>query len=256
MSEPSFTRVQRDFAAHLRDPQRHAAPDDVEDRRLQIYRDLFYNNVAGFLSGGFPVLHELLPEKRWHALVRAFFARHVSESPYFVDIPAEFVGFLADEFEPADDDPPFLWALAHYEWMELVADIALEEIPHSGFNPGGDLLRGAPVLSPLVYVLHYDWPVHRISADFQPLTPEPVWLLVYRDAEDRVRFMEINAVTARLLTLLQEDNRRTGADVLAQIAGELGSPEVEKIQAFGRETLETLRTRDIVLGTRIQDVSD
>lgn len=254
MSEPSFIRAQRDFAAHLRDPDKNAAPRDVEERRLKIYRDLFYNNVAGFLGSGFPVLHELLPEKRWHALVRAFFACHVSESPYFVDIPAEFVRFLSDECEPAEEDPPFMPALAHYEWMELVADIARDEIPQTGFNPRGDLLRGVPLLSPLVYVLHYDWPVHRISPDFRPETPEPVWLLVYRDAGDRVRFMEINAVTARLLTLLQEGDRRTGAEVLEQIAGELGAPEVERIQAFGRETLETLRERDIVLGTRMDSL--
>ena len=34
---------------------------------------------------------------------------------------------------------------------------------------------------------------------------QPEWLLVYRNAEDRVAFMEINAVTARLLALMEDD---------------------------------------------------
>lgn len=251
MNDPAFIRVERDFAAHLRNPEQVSAPADIEDRRLQIYRDLVYNNVAGFLDSGFPVLKSILPSQRWHEIVRDFLACHVSESPYFVDIPAEFLDYLDREFEAADGDPPFLHELAHYEWMELVVDISREEIPRTAVKAAGDLLEGIPVVSPLVHVLAYDWPVHHISADFQPEQPleQPVWLLIYRDSEDEVRFMEINAVTARLLALLQDNNERCGRAVLEQIATELGASDSGPIISFGHETLENLRTRDIVPGT-------
>lgn len=253
MSEPEFIRAQRAFAAHLRDPERHPAPADVEDRRLQIYRDLFFNNVNNFISNGFPVLKSLLSASRWQRLVRDFFRDHGAESPYFVDIPREFVTWLSEAFEPEEGDPPFLLELAHYEWMELVLDVSREEIPRTGFNSDGDLLQGAPLLSPLVCVLSYSYPVHRIGPSFQPEVPgeQPVWLLVYRDGGYRVQFMEINAVTARLLTLMQEDGRRTGRALLEQIAGELPGADRHQVLHFGAETLARLRERDIVLGTRL-----
>ncbi len=256
MKEEGFIRVERKFAAHLRDPQRVEAPDDIEDRRVQIYRDLVYNNVAGFLDSGFPVLRSILPEQRWQEIVRDFLARHISGSPYFVDIPAEFLDYLDREFQAADEDPPFLRELAHYEWMELVVDISREEIPTEDVNTEGDLVEGIPVVSPLVHVLTYDWPVHHISADYQPQQPleQPVWLLIYRDSEDDVRFMEINAVTARLLALLDEDRTRSGRHVLEQIAAELGAADTGPIINFGLETLENLRARDIVPGT--VDITD
>lgn len=251
MSEETFIRVQRDFAAHLRDPAHVDPPGDIEERRLQIYRDLVYNNVAGFLENGFPVLRSLLDEQRWHELVRDFLARHESHSPYFVDVPAEFLEYLDTELVPAESDPGFLQDLAHYEWLELVADTSREEFPVEGVNPEGDLLDGVPRVSPLVHVVAYDWPVHRISADYQPSEPleQPVWLVVYRDSADQVRFMEINAVTARLLALLEDETERNGRAVLEQIATELGAADPDPIIRFGRQTLENLHERDIVPGT-------
>ena len=49
MNSPTFKKHQYEFTAHIRDPERNARPDGIEDRRMGIYRDLFYNNVEGFL---------------------------------------------------------------------------------------------------------------------------------------------------------------------------------------------------------------
>ncbi|NNG12205.1 MAG: DUF2063 domain-containing protein, partial [Halobacteria archaeon] len=57
---PDFIRRQYEFAAHIRDPKHQPAPADVEDRRMGIYRELFYNNVEGFIAGTFPVLRRIL----------------------------------------------------------------------------------------------------------------------------------------------------------------------------------------------------
>ena len=57
---PDFQKLQYAFAAHLRDPAAHPAPAGIEDRRLQIYRELFYNNVEGLLASNFPVIRRVL----------------------------------------------------------------------------------------------------------------------------------------------------------------------------------------------------
>ena len=63
--------------------------------------------------------------------------------------------------------------------------------------------------------------------------------------------MEINAVTARLLELLQDEaNIATGGELLAQIAGEIKHPDPQAVSDGGKDVLADLHDRDIILGTR------
>ena len=56
LHDPALRAQQDALAAHIRDPENVAAPAGVEERRLKIYRELFFNNVEGLLAGNFPVL--------------------------------------------------------------------------------------------------------------------------------------------------------------------------------------------------------
>jgi hypothetical protein len=256
MTEPHFQALQRRFAAHLRDPARQPAPAGLEERRLRIYRELFYNNVEDFLANAFPVLRKLSSDAVWHARVRDFYARHRCQDPQFSGIAQEFLDFLEHERGAHADDPPFLRELAHYEWVELALAIAEEPAPGDTdtgpVDPQGDLLGGRPLLSPLAWPQAYLWPVHRIGPAHQPHTPplEPTYLVVYRNREDEVRFMELNAVSARLLQLIEEQPQASGRERLLQIAAELGHPDPDRVVEEGTIILDELRARDILLGTQ------
>lgn len=258
MSAPppeNLRAAQQAFAAHLRDPQANAAPADVEERRLKIYRELFYNNVEDFLAHAFPVLRKISEDAAWHARIRDFYARHGSQAPQFYRLAEEFLDFLENERGPHPDDPPFLAELAHYEWTELALSIAEDDPTPTLADPNGDPLEAPPVVSPLAWTLSYAWPVHRIGPEHRPSTPpgQPVYLVVYRTRQDEVRFMEINAVTARLLQLIEDKPDAGGRELLVQIARELSHPQPQAIVDAGREMLASLRERDIVLGTRRAD---
>lgn len=253
MSGPAdFHRLQYAFAAHLRDPAANPPPPGIEERRLAIYRELFFNNVENFASRFFPVLRSLYRDDDWRALVRDFFARHRCRTPYFLEIAEEFLGYLAAGRVPQPCDPPFARELAHYEWLELVVDVADEEIPADGYDPAGDLLAGAPLLTPVLVTGAYHWPVHRVAAGELPSAPlaTPVFLAVYRDRGDTVRFLELNAVAARLLDLLREHPGAAGRDIALRVAAELQHGDPESVVAGARDLLEMLRARDIVLGSR------
>lgn len=237
------------FAAHIRNPQKHPAPEDIEDRRMGIYRELFFNNVAGFISNGFPILKKLYTEEQWDRLARDFFERHHCHTPLFLGISREFLEYLQNEHEPQPEDPPFLLELAHYEWVELALSVDENEIPTIGFDPEGDLLEGRPLLSPLAWPLSYHWPVHRIGPDFRPDTEEPTHLLVYRNQEDEVGFIELNPVTARLLELLQEQPEASGRTLMEQIARELNHPDPAVVLQGGEQVLNELRRQGVILGT-------
>jgi hypothetical protein len=250
--ERRLEELQRRFAAHLRDPAGAAPPADVEDRRLAVYRELFFNNVSGLLAGTFPVLHAVLGPERWRRLARDFYRDHRSHTPLFLEIPREFLDYVAGERSPAADDPPFLGELAHYEWVELALAIEEQELDSLRVDPAGDLLAGVPVLSPLAWPLAYRFPVHRLGPDFQPSEPpaQPSFYVARRDRSEQVGFLHVNAVTLRLVERLQQHPDLTGAAQLEALAGELPQLARESVLAGGGAALTELRAADVVLGTR------
>ena len=248
---PAFIRRQYEFAAHIRDPEHHPRPADVEERRMAIYRELFFNNVEGFLASSFPVLRSLFDDTTWTALARDFFAHHECHTPLFLEIPREFLHYLEQEREAREEDPPFLYELAHYEWLELALAVAEDPDPETGIDPDGNLLEGHPRLSALAWAFRYEYPVHRISPEFRPDAPEPdgVFLLVYRDADDEVHFLELNPVSARLFALLRDEPALSGGAALEQIAAELGHARPKLVLEGGLAILDQWRARGILWGT-------
>jgi len=246
----SFKDWQYAFTSHIRDPENVPSPEGLEARRIKIYSDLFYNNVEGFISSSFPVLRTLYNDDDWHTLVRDYFKNHENHTPYFLELAQEFLDYLKNEREANDNDFPFMLELAHYEWVELALSIDETDIDISTIDADGDLLEGHPVVSPLAWPLSYSFEVHKISEDHIPTQAgtQATHLIVYRDTEDEVRFMEINAVTARLLYLLNEDSSLTGQSALQQISEELQHPQPDAVINGGLDTLNELKERNIILG--------
>jgi len=250
-STDDLRRTQYEFSRYLRNPEQAAAPAGIEARRLNLYRQVFYNNIESFISTGFPVLRSLTSTEKWHRMVQDFFANYRCQSPYFLEISQQFLDFLLTAREAEADDLPFLHELAHYEWVELAVETDTDDIPSTGFDPAGDLVQGRPLLSPLASVLHYDYPVHRINPDYQPLQAPatPTVLIVYRDQTDRVRFIEINLVTARLLRVLEENPDFTGLQAIQALASELPALDLDAVLRGGGQALQHLHSCGVILGT-------
>jgi hypothetical protein len=233
------------MARYLRDPDKEPAPAGVEPRRLKIYQDLVYNNIEGFISGGFPVLRSLYEDADWHGLVRAFIDQHRCHTPYFLEISQEFIQFLLETHTLRDCDPPFMAELAHYEWVELALDVSQEVLPEP--SAVENVLAAVPGLSPLAWLLSYHYPVQRIGPGFRPTeATDPTYLVVYRNRLDHVCFMELNAATARLLELVRDNSGDSAAEVLGRLAAELGMTE-DAMLAFGPAQLEQMIEQSVVL---------
>lgn len=247
---------QHEFAAHLRNPAANPAPADIEDRRMAIYRDLFIGNVTRFLANSFPVLADMLGEDRWALLIRDFYSTHNSRSPLFPDLPKELLDYLATErncnlHSDPEVDPPFLYDLAHYEWAETGLALAEDPVTDPAINPHGDLLELHPVTSALAWLFSYNYPVNEIGKGNWPTAPaaEPCYYLLYRDAADKVQFIRLNMVSARLFELLESDMRMSGRDALLRIAAELQHPDPDRVVGDGYGFLKQWRERNIILGT-------
>jgi len=245
---PRFQQLQRDLAAHLRDPDTHPAPTGVEERRIRIYRELIYNNLEGFLSSGFPVIRSLYDDTAWHALVRDFLRSHRAHTPYFLEIGREFVSWLQEARTPREQDPPFLAEMAHYEYVEVALSVAEAPADWQPLEGNADLLQTRPRLSPLAWLLGYRFPVHRIGPQLRPQQPSdaPHHLLVHRTAEDGIAFLELNPVTAHLVFRIQNNEGDTAQGLLEQIAAELGHGDPQVVIRGGLEILGELRGRGVL----------
>ncbi len=219
---------------------------------MAIYRGLLYRNVESFLANSFPVLRKVLRDDEWHSLMREYFKNHRSRTPLFPRMPQEFLQYLQENKDTAEGLYPFLLELAHYEWVELALSVDTREIRQDGIDADGDLLSGIPVLNELSWSLAYGYPVHRIGPDNLPAEKpaQPTCLLVYRDSRDSVRFIELNPLAARLVDCLrQNDDKKTGRDILTDIAGEIAHPDPEIVVNGGCAILEDMHGKQIVLGT-------
>lgn len=246
-----FRKLQQQFASYIRDPKSNPAPEGIEERRLNIYRELFFNNVAGFLSNTFPVLKSIVGEKYWSEIARDFYASHACTSPLFSEIPQEFISYLQDERQAHPDDPAFMLELAHYEWIEMAVAISNEDDTMPAVDPNGDLMTSHPVLSPVMHNLSYRFPVHRISIDYQPLQAgdDLTHLVVFRNRQDEVNFLEINEVTQHLIEILKQNPDATGLDAVTMITEALQHPQPDMVKQAGKDLLYELRHKDVIIGT-------
>ncbi|SJM93422.1 DNA-binding domain-containing protein [Crenothrix polyspora] len=241
-----FKAKQQEFTAYIRNPSSNPIPLGLKKNRMLMYRELFFNNVEGFLVGNFPVIRRLLNDEQWLALAQDFFANHHSTTPYFVEIPEEFINYLQNERHNLED-LPFLLELAHYEWVEMAVSIAKTSIIANA-DDLTDILNKILQVSPLAWPLAYSFPVHKISPQFIPLTAptQPSFLVVYRDKNDDVHFLEITPVTYRLLEIAQENNGATVEACLLQVAQESPTIAAEQIINTGLQILHELAKKNIV----------
>ena len=106
--------------------------------------------------------------------------------------------------------------MAHYEYAELALRVSTDENDTDNVDADGDLLADTPIKSSLAWAFAYNYPVHRISVDYLPdaRSEQPTYLALYRRSDDKVRFLELNAVTAALLDAVTENELGLSGEAL------------------------------------------
>jgi len=241
-----FKSKQAEFSAYIRNPDTNPCPNDVKPERMQVYRDLFFNNIESFLSSNFPVLHSLFTQETWQQLVQDFFEHHPCTTPYFAEIPEEFLLYVQNERTASETDFPFLLELAHYEWVEMALSVSTNNLPPAKPSASPLQLDDKISLSALAWPLAYQFPVHKISPEYLPFqAPEDAsYLVVYRNQEDEVNFIELAAMSFQLLQALQEKNPISVSDYLSHVLADNNS---EALQAMALDALQKFVDKQIIL---------
>ncbi|MSP86418.1 MAG: DUF2063 domain-containing protein [Methylotenera sp.] len=250
---PSFQQYQQAFTAYIRDPINQPRPQNVNAKRMDVYKDIVFNNLFEYVSACFPVAQKVLGKRAWLKLIRGFFREHSANSPIFREIPEEFLSYLSQEHLLVREKlPPYLVSLCHYEWVELIVstipDLQTDaNLNKRTINPVGDLLEYQPAFTPTMQLLNYQYAVQKISPSYKPKDQVMTLLLVYRNAEYLVEFVELNPVTYRLIELLQQEGT-TSKQALTVIANELGQLPPESVTQFGLEMLNNLSKQGVIIG--------
>jgi uncharacterized protein len=233
------------FTRHIRDPQNTKAPAGVSERGMAVYTEIVFNNIESSVVACFPVLKKILGEEVWLQLVRDFFIHQPCTTPIFREIPEAFLAYI----NRVSGLPPYVQNLAHYEWVELYLAYADETIDWAKIDAGADLLDSPVAFVPAMALLSYDYPVHQISPENIPASPleTPVSLLVFRDAVDEVKFIELNQMTAALIEDLQ-DGQLTARQALIGIASVMKFADIDAIVDFGLDVLNDLKSQGAILG--------
>lgn len=189
-----FQQVQQDFCQWLRDPAPalSTSVQGVAVDRMQVYRELLFNNVVSFIDMVFPVARSLLQPEEWEGLQQAFFSRARCQSPFYLDISKEFLDYLQQEPPGLLSAYPWLIELLHVEWMELHVEVAPFNWPDSQHILQLDALPDLDsdtmlAFSIPLWVLAYRWPVYhwREGMTLANIQETPGFIMVWRDTADQ-----------------------------------------------------------------------
>jgi uncharacterized protein len=246
----AFQDLQRQFLAHLRNPEQQPLPTGFDQQGSALYVDLLYNKFNDSLTTCFPVTYAILGETVWQQLLKDFIAEHRCLSPYYRQIPDEFVQYLQNERQVIND-PPFLSELAHFEWIELALSIAEAEPVVSESLSDAQLMEAVLVFTPAIKLLHYVWPVQQINRAYQPAEPPLVatHILGFRDAADHVQFIALNPATASLVLQLQ--NKYTAKQALQELGKDFTPAELSNLMLFGKDILADLYRQSAIIGIQV-----
>jgi hypothetical protein len=215
--------------------------------RLLVYRQLVRRNLRDALESTIP-----RSIARLGARFDADFAEFLRVAPpvsrLLKDLTPRFLEFAAPRWARDPSVPAYLADLAQHEALQIeVATLLARPKDHVSAELS---LDECVEFIDAVRLVHYAWAVHRLPEDMTSrAVPEraAVSLLVYRSPEHEVRYLELGAFAAQLLSGLLGARLTLGAAVTGA-AHQLGLPlEAELLGATAR-LLADLAERGALLG--------
>lgn len=191
--------------------------DKAPQQRLDVYRRLVQSNIEGVVAKVFPLTAARLGTERWDAWVSAFIAEAELTSPYFNAISEQFLIFVQTQANESSNKQlalaPVELELLHYEWLELYVAQQAAVTPLTTAAPPVLLPTTNLVVAQGVSLVHYQYPVHEVNADWDD-EPSLTYLALYRSpttiasqeqvGPESVSFLRLQPLTFYLLSQLTD----------------------------------------------------
>ncbi len=209
--------------------QHGVAGDDLDAlakagaERILVYRALVHNRLRVATREFIPRAAARRGKPGFRADFDGFMQAHASKSFFLRDVPAEFVEWVAPRWAADDSLPPFLGDLARHELLET--DVRNDP---AGGEPASELpidLELPIRFDGSARLMQYGWAVHELplAIEDESAPPQrPTSLLVYRDAQVKVRYLELTPWATAVLEqlLVRKLGVREGLLAAAAAVGE------------------------------------
>lgn len=216
--------------------------------RFLIYRKLVHNRLRAATRESIPRCAARRGKDAFIGDFAAFMAERACSSPYLRDIPAEFVDWVVTRWRADSELPRYLGDLARHELLE--GDVRND--PDGGEAPTGKAiaLDAALLFDGSSRLMRYDFAVHKLpfATDDRSDPPEQsTHLLVYRDAEVKVRYLELTPWAAAVMDRLLAHGDAVQPGLLAAAAS-LDEPLDDDKLAKAATLFADLADRSVLLG--------
>ncbi len=249
-SDEEFARDLEGFLArHGVDPE-DAQAICAAPPRLAIYRRLVRGNLLGVITKMMPRARarlNALAGGAFDATFDEFLATVAPRTHYLREVPGEFLAWAAPRWRARPDVPRYIADLAEHELGEF--DVAAVPAPPAS-APVGELSLDRPLVFDVAKQLKsYAFAVHELSedpGDLRPPEERPLRLLLFRDVEHGVRWIELGDLQARVLEALFA-GEPLGQAVRRACADAGAEPDPETLRGIS-ELLATLGEHGVLRG--------
>jgi hypothetical protein len=228
-------------------------PDDVEaivaaPPRLLVYRSLVRNGLGSVVQRMLPRTRARMNAAcggRFDADLAAFADEVGPRTHYLRDVPAELFAWAEARWRADPSVPAYLVDLAAYELAAFAVGASASVHPA---EPSGEVALDRPLaFAESARLLRFAWAVHELSEEGPEPARRDVQLLAYRDAEHRVRWLELTPLAADVVERLLS-GRLLGDAVQTACAEHAVAPPA--VLPDVARLLADLAARGVVLGAR------
>lgn len=241
----SLHDLQRDFGRALRAPR---VPPALEGTRAAAYFQLVRANFDQVLRDLLPRTAARLGDRFWDE-ARAFVHERGPQTHYLRDVPSELVAWALERWPRDEAMPPWAIDLARYEVASHQASAAPGD--HETEADRELTLDRPVIMADHVRFLLMSYAVHELPADEDDASvpaARDVALLVYRDGDHDLRYLELTAAAAAIVERLLRGDVVSSA--VTEGAASAGVPVDEAFLQGTSRLLADLAQRGALLGGR------
>lgn len=200
MIQPNDSAIfQKLFANSIRNINM-PAPEQLDEYRLQIYRRLIHNNIRQFLELCFSDSMQFFDAIKWQQLQQKFVAEAVPQSPFFSDIPQQFLDYIYT-LPVGDRATEAILEMMDFEVGLLKAEITIT--PEVKEEWDADTLLG---WSPAAYLKYYQFDF--INSDLTEYEKKETYAIIWRNKDDDVCYKALDIAEWLLLKYFSEQSSK------------------------------------------------
>lgn len=219
--------------------------------RLHNYRRLIYTIYWEALADAYPIAKSILTDENWNTLVDDFISNNPCQEPQLFRMPFALIDFVVKNNYSEKLNLPYIVDLLRFEWIEIEVH-AMKDVPEVALKKDINDLTGYLIFNPYMRLIQLNYAIHKLKTDDITTLNGTYHLLVYRQENGTVQYLELNSFTASLVEQLCLNSAElTFEEILDAMFASLDHGSLKAIYREAKKFSSSLHEMGIILGMRI-----